>query len=254
MVTSADWELHQAGDGRPAVLFLHGWGGDRNSLWCLAEPVSRHRLTVAPSLPGFGRTPEPAAAWGTFDYADGVAALVETCDLGPVDIVAHSFGGRVALALAARRPELVRRMVLVASAGLRRKRRWKAKMKIAASVLLGWAAHTSPPVLQKRFASVREKLGSPDWRAASQRMRQVLVRMVNEDLSALCSSVTAPTLLIWGDCDTETPLEMGRRLAKALPQSELIVIPGAGHFPFLERRGEVLAALWKHLELPSAWD
>ena len=65
-------------------------------------------------------------------------------------------------------------------------------------------------------------------------MRQCLVKAVNEDLSHLLPGIKAPTLLVWGDRDTATPLSDGQKMEKAIPGAGLAVIPGTGHFSFVE--------------------
>ena len=87
-----------------------------------------------------------------------------------------------------------------------------------------------PTALEK----LRVKFGSADYAAASPMMRQCLVKAVNEDLTHLLPGIKAPTLLVWGDRDTATPLRDGQQMEKAIPGAGLAVIPGTGHFSFVE--------------------
>ena len=87
-----------------------------------------------------------------------------------------------------------------------------------------------PTALEK----LRVKFGSADYAAASPMMRQCLVKAVNEDLSHLLPGVKAPTLLVWGDRDTATPISDAKRMEKEIPNAGLAVIPGTGHFSFVE--------------------
>ena len=85
---------------------------------------------------------------------------------------------------------------------------------------------------------MRGKVGSADYKNASPVMRQTMVRALNEDLTPLLSGIRVPTLLIWGENDTATPLSDGQRMEKSIPDAGLVVLKGAGHFAFAERWGQ----------------
>ena len=87
-----------------------------------------------------------------------------------------------------------------------------------------------PEALEK----LRVKFGSADYAAATPLMRQCLVKAINEDLTHLLPGIKAPTLLIWGENDTATPLADGKLMEKSIPDAGLAVIPGVGHYCFLE--------------------
>ncbi|NJL34438.1 MAG: alpha/beta fold hydrolase [Chloroflexaceae bacterium] len=106
--------------GTPGVLLLHGWGGSIQS-WTpvTADLLARGRRVLVLDFPGFGKSSLPPFPWGVEDYTRNLIALIEQLGFCPCSVVAHSFGGRVALVLAATRPDLVRRLVLTAGAGIR---------------------------------------------------------------------------------------------------------------------------------------
>ncbi|MFI5425751.1 alpha/beta fold hydrolase [Aeromicrobium sp. UC242_57] len=89
------------GDGEPSIIALHGWGRSRHD-W---SPVLPHRNALAVDLPGFGASPAPDTAWTTAEYADALAPVLAAYT-SPV-LVGHSFGGRVAVQVAARHPGLL---------------------------------------------------------------------------------------------------------------------------------------------------
>ncbi|MFB3818279.1 MAG: alpha/beta fold hydrolase [Candidatus Methylomirabilales bacterium] len=231
------------GSGPPVVL-LHGWGASSQSLQGPAAALAAEFRVLSADLPGFGWSDPPPAAWGTVEYADHLRALLDGLGLGRAALLGHSFGGRVAIQLAARTPERVERLVLVASAGVRRRRRPRDYARLGVTKLVK-ALAALPLVgrlgrpLQQRWA---ERVGSRDYKAAG-RMRPTLVRVVNEDLAPLLPDIQAPTLLLWGDQDEEVRREAVLTMASRIAGARLLVFPGAGHFPFLDAPERFLEAL-----------
>ena len=84
---------------------------------------------------------------------------------------------------------------------------------------------------------MRGKVGSADYRNASERMRQTMVKCINEDLTDLLPKNEVSTLLIWGEADTATPLRDGKLMEKLIPDAGLVTLAGAGHFAFAEQWG-----------------
>lgn len=252
------------GNGFPDIIFLHGWGGDHSHWQGLAESLSLYRRVVMLDLPGFGKSPEPSPLWGTREYSQAVAALIEEKLTSPVDIIGHSFGGKVALHLSAQYPQLVNRLILIGAPVLRVRRSTGVYLKIILAKCIRYFSQVGVKRGKLESCSLSggwrnwcqkmiERLGSADWRRASPIMRQILSRVVNEDLVAELPKIRSPILLIWGEKDRETPLKIGKKLKRLLPNTRLVVIPNAAHFPHWEKRGEVLSAIWKFLDLPSAW-
>ena len=101
----------------------------------------------------------------------------------------------------------------------------------------------------KALDALQKKFGSADYAAASPLMRQVLVKTVNEDLRDCMSALTMPTLLLWGEDDPVTPLADGREMERLIPGAGLAVIPGAGHFAFLDRPGHFNAVVKSFLNI-----
>lgn len=229
------------GSGHP-VLLLHGWGCSSQTM----QPVFNHLVqnfrVYNFDLPGFGISPEPPAAWDTNDYADMLAAFIaENCADCPPFIVGHSFGGRLALRLGAR--GVPAKMLLTGCAGLPPKRGADYYAKVysykAAKKLL------SLPGFSKRreemLESAKSKSGSEDYRNASEVMRAVFVKTVNENQTDNLPKITAPTLLFWGENDTATPLTDGEKMVGTMKDAALIVKKGGTHFAFLEFQAEFLA-------------
>ncbi|HZQ37342.1 MAG TPA: alpha/beta hydrolase [Dehalococcoidia bacterium] len=231
----------RVGAGSP-LLLLHGWGNSSGTLEGLARALAGEHDCIVPDLPGFGRseTPKEPAGWDVARHAEWLAQFMDKLKLERADIFGHSHGGRIAAYLAATRPDRVERLVICAGAGLRERlplavklRRWRIRLllrtahRAAAAGLLGKSGPERARALSERYAS-------PDYRAAGA-MRPTLARVLAEDLQPLLPRVQAPTLLIWGDEDRETPLELGERSARLIPHARLVVLPGAGHHPFVDQ-------------------
>jgi pimeloyl-ACP methyl ester carboxylesterase len=216
-----------------AFVWAHGWGQDGRAFDGIATslaPAGSHHIL---DLPGFGRAEVPPSNWGTAEYADAAARIVEPLrGQGKIIWVGYSFGGRVGIRLAARRPELLDALVLVASAGLPRKRSLiefaQYKFKVYAFKTLKHIA----PYLGVSVESLRQYFGSADYKSAGA-MRTIFLNVVREDLSEVAAKVKCPTLLIYGEKDTETPPEIGERLAALIKRSDLKILPDQDHYSLL---------------------
>jgi len=202
----------------PRVLALHGWARTRAD-W---QPVLKGVPSLAADLPGFGASPEPPEPWGSREYAELLAPLLAD---GGWTVVGHSFGGRVAVQLAAGWPQSLDRLVLTGVPLLRRTGGGKAPL----SFRLAKRAHRMGLVSEQRMEEARRKHGSADYRNAQGVMRDTLVRLVNEDYRDLLPEVKAPVTMVWGAHDTAAPLAMAKEAAGLFPSARLVVSESSGH-------------------------
>lgn len=213
----------------PRVLALHGWARTRADLLPVLTgdpdgPVDG----LALDLPGFGATPAPPAAWSTREYAEQLVPLVEAAER-PVVIVGHSFGGRVAVHLAALMADRLAGLVLTGTPSLVRLDAGARASKPPLAYRLGRAAHRRGLLPDARLELLRQRYGSADYKAAHGVMRDVLVKAVSEDYADLLPRVTCPVHLVWGEHDTAAPAAMARAAAERFPDARLTVVPGSGH-------------------------
>lgn len=238
VVTSEDPAAHltERGDGSP-VLLLHGWGTSAELFAPIFDGLQGGHRLIAPDLPGFGDTDAPAQPWSVHDYAAWVVALLDRLGVTQCDVIGHSNGGRIGIVLAAEHPERVRRLVLTDSSGIRPRHGLRYRYRVATYKALRRAQHATlvPRALRDAARRRADRRGSDDFRAASGTMRATLVRLVNEDLTPVLPRVAAPTLLIWGDRDADTPLHDARVMERLIPDAGLVVFEGAGHFAYLEQ-------------------
>ena len=234
------------------VLALPGWlhtaaDWDASLRALVADGVG----SVALDLPGFGgATPEPEEATGSAGYADRVEPVLEELVAGaggPVVVAGHSFGGRVALQLAARRPDLVGALVLtgvpklVAPTG--------PSTKPALSYRLARWLHRRGVLPDSKMEELRRKSGSADYRnAPSVTMRNVLVAVTNEVYEEQLRASSCPVELVWGEADTAAPVADARRAAALLgDRATLTELPGVDHFTPVRAADALAAALRRHL-------
>lgn len=224
----------------PALLLLHGWGCNGGTWAPVANQLKAKYRVITPDIPGFGQSTEPPPSWGTAEYATLLAKFMDALALERPFIVGHSNGGRIAITLAAR--GLCRRLILVDSAGIPPHRTIQYYLKVYSYKV--FKRVLSLPGLRRRKEEIlekrRQKTGSADYQAASPGMRQVLSRVVNENLRDQLAKIKNPTLLVWGARDTATPLSDGREMERILKAAgndcALIVFDHASHYSFLEER------------------
>ncbi|PHN03664.1 alpha/beta fold hydrolase [Flavilitoribacter nigricans] len=248
-VQIGDQRLHyeQQGSGYPLVM-LHGWGCDLHIFDRLVPDLEQHFTVYRLDFPGFGQSPEPDSAWGTERYAELTIDFLNALDIRHPILIGHSFGGRVIIRLAERVQP--RKVIITGGAGIKPVRPLSYYVKVYSYKTMKWLAGL--PVLKSLLAGTmeqyRRKSGSSDYQQASEVMRGVLVKAVNEDLSPLLSSVKAPTLLIWGERDTATPLRDGKLMETLIPDAGLVVFDGGTHYAFLEQAPRFLTIVNHFLE------
>lgn len=218
-VAGGDILAEKFGKDPARVIALHGWGRTGNDFASVVEGMD----ALAIHLPGFGPAPAPATPWSTADYANWLARGL--ADAGPVVILAHSFGGRVALHLAVDYPHLVAGLVLTGVPLMKRDRARQAVWQVR----VGKTLHRVGLVSDARLESLRRRFGSADYRAASGVMRDVLVKAVTEDYRDMLPRVIQPTIMVWGEKDIPAPVTMAQEAVKLFPDATLRVVGGSGH-------------------------
>lgn len=221
----------------PPVIVLHGWGASSDAVGSVVEGLGRELEVVAIDLPGFGHTEAPHEPWDVSAYATFVLNLMSTLELQRVSLLGHSFGARIGIVVADAAPDRVARVVLTGAAGIkpRRNASYYARVMLAK---MGRAVAAIGGAPGRRWQDrLRERVASRDWLDASEPMRATFRLVIAEDLTPRLSRIQAPTLLLWGDQDNDTPVWMGRRMEERIPNAALVILPG-GHYVYAERAGE----------------
>lgn len=254
--------LHEAGEGPPVVL-IHGSGPGVTAWanWRFALPyLAQAGLHVfAFDVVGFGYTgSEPGIHYGLTQWVEQLEALIEELVPGRrAALVGNSMGGAIALALAERRPELVERMVLMGSTGVRFELTkgldlvwgYEPDLEAMRTLLTRYFAYDGSFITEDLIRARYEASMAPGFHeryaalfpAPRQRWVEALA-LPEERLRA----VLTPTLLVHGRDDKVVPLETSLRLLTLLPRADLHVFSRCGHWTQIERAAEfnALIARW----------
>ena len=215
------------GKGEKTLLFLHGWGGSHASMMPLIDSLSDTYRCIAPDFYGHGQT-GAEHVYFLHDFIDGVKSILEEEGAEQVVVIAHSFGGRVALELALE--QRIKALVIMDGAGVKPRptlKRLARKCKYA---------------LKKLLRRDLSDCGSPDFRALSPLMKRTFVNIVNTYQDDALCGIKKPVLLIWGKKDRDTPPYMAHKMHKRIKNSRLVMLEG-GHFCYLDEVRKTLSLI-----------
>lgn len=228
------------------ILFLHGWGANLQSFDVLAAKLSDKHRIVRIDFPAFGGSSRPASDWGISDYAEFVTGFLQKKGINHLAaVIAHSFGGRITVKLAGQNMLSADKIILIGSGGIKhssspRQQAYRVVAKIGKQIM-------KLPGLHKLQGKVRRRLyetaGAMDYFDADDDMQKIFLKVINEDVRELAAKITIPTLLIWGESDTETPLADGKIFHEKIKASRFVVIADAGHFTYLDQPEKVLSEI-----------
>lgn len=218
---------------KDAIVLLHGWGQNIEMMQMLGEPFKNDHRIIIVDFPGFGGSSEPKVPMGVDGYTSVIEKLLNKLNIENPILIGHSFGGRVSVKFASRNK--VNKVILLSPA-----LRGHDKKGIKAKAL---KFMKKVPGIKKLEGWAKNHIGSRDYKAASPVMKQVLVMTVNEDLSNDAKKIKAPVILIYGDKDSEVPLEDTKEYEKLIPDCGLILYEGCTHYAYLERLGQTISII-----------
>lgn len=231
-----------AGSG-PAILVLHGWGSSSESWLKIQEFLAkRGYFVVCPDLPGFGKSETPPRPWEVGDYVKWLNNFIEEVkkfssqSIEPFFLLGHSFGGRIAIRLAADYPEKLKKLILCDTAGIKTKPNIKTKI-ILFTASLGDILFSLKPLI--RFKDIARNffymfLSNRDYIKANTIMRETIKKVLEEDLSPELPKIKTKTLIIWGEKDRIVPVKYAYIFKEKIRESKLEILPKIGHSPYLE--------------------
>lgn len=226
MLSKYNLNYEDVGTGK-VVLFLHGWGGSTKSFASIVPHIKDARC-ISVDFSGFGESPV-CKGMGIYEYAESIYLLLKEKNIQSCDIVAHSFGCRVAIILASVYDLKIRKMIFTGGAGLKPKKSMVVKTKI-------WLYKATKRLVECGLVK-RSKLngfGNSDYKNLEDEMKIVFTKVVNQHLDYLVPTIPSSVLLVWGEKDRETPMYMARRFERLLQDGGLVVYQHCGHFAYLE--------------------
>ena len=231
------------GSGTP-VLLIHGWGSSIKPWAPILNGFQGYRV-IALDLPGCGDSDILKTDWGIDDYCDFILKFMKAIEIENPIMVGHSHGGRICLKMAADGMVEPDKLILFGSAGIPAKKTFKKQIRIYSFKFI--KRMLTLPIIKNYteglLQAAREHFGSADYKSAPEVMRKTMVRVIGVDLRDVMHKINCPTLLIWGDKDTETPLSNAKFMEKTIKDCGLCVIEGAGHFSFIEQPARIVAIL-----------
>lgn len=217
---------------KKTLVFVHGWAADKDNLKCVYQPLLDAYRIISVDLPGFGESTQPGEVVGSIEYAFVLQRFFSVIRIRDIHYIGHSFGGKIGIVLAATYPDLIKRLVLIDSSGLRARRYIDWYLKV-------WFYKTLKFIYLHLFKSERgveflkKRFGSDDYKTAGS-MRGILVKTVQEDFSDLLCKIVCPVFLYWGEKDKATPLWMAKKMEKEIKDAALYVVKNGTHFSFVE--------------------
>jgi len=223
-----------------AIVFLHGWGGGFSSFSFFAKSLSDEFYCV---VCDFSSDIKSGRVLSVVDFAQALYDKLGQLGLNSVTLVGHSFGGRVAAKFCFLYPKMIKKVVLVDSAGLRPRRKMSYYIKV-------WWFKFLKKLSKKGLISQKKlsKFGSLDYNKLNDIEKETFKNIVNEDLAVCFESISASTLIFWGGADRETPPYMAKKLNKLIQNSALIIVNQAGHFSYLDAPAQFISAIRSFME------
>lgn len=217
---------------KKTIVFLHGWGADKDNLRGIYNNLTDEYRIISIDIPGFGGSTPPDEVWGSYEYAEVIFSFIKALGITKFSLIGHSFGGKIASIISYRYPDFVEKLVLIAASCLRNKRNISWYMKVISYKVMKYFVKN---ILGRGdiLESLKNSFGSDDYKQ-SKDLRDILVKVVNEDLTHVMSELKIPVFLYWGSKDDSTPVWMAKKLQKVIPDVGLYIVKDGTHYPFLE--------------------
>lgn len=215
------------------LFILHGWQSSKERWQKVKEKIEEAGINViVPDIPGFKPETETQRPWDLDDYVNWLDKFCQQKKIDgelvePFFLLGHSFGGALAVKFALKYPGKVERLFLVGAACIRKK---TAKKKVLSKLSKIFKIFSFLPFYSTiRKAFYKFIVGHSDYLSAKGLLKETYLKIIGEDLSRSLSSITTPTVIIWGDKDEATPVEDAYFINEKINNSKLIVIPGGTH-------------------------
>jgi pimeloyl-ACP methyl ester carboxylesterase len=232
----------RAGSGPPLVL-LHGFVGDNREWRGQVDGLSDEFTVIAWDAPGAGRSSDPPEEFRIADYADCLAAFMRALGFDRTHVAGLSFGGVLALELYRRHPEMPTALVLAGAyagwAGSLPAEIGEQRLELSLRLASGPPEEFVRTMIPGMFsgsprAEIVDELGAIMAEFHPAGFAAMARSTAEADLRDVLPRIHVPTLLLYGDEDARSPLDIGQTLHAAIPGSTLVVMPGVGHMSNVE--------------------
>ena len=221
------------GEGKPLIL-LHGWLASLETMKPLQKHLAKNFKVYNVDIIGFGKSELPEKPMNTDDFGDFLASFIKELNIESPILIGHSNGGRTIINYAGRNLGDINKIVLIDSAGIKPKRKLSYYFKIYTFKIVKNIVKLFPKKMEKLKEKALNKFGSDDYKSSPEVLRKTMNIILNEDQKGIMPNIKAPTLMIWGDKDTATPLSDAKIMEKLIPNSGIALLEGTGHFSYLE--------------------
>lgn len=217
------------------VLLLHGWGASIETMQPIVNALKYKYRVLAIDLPGFGLSDSPKIAWDSYKYADLVKKFIDILSLKDINLIGHSHGGRVSIILSSKYRGMVKKLILIDSAGIIAQKNIIYYYKVIKYKIYKKIYYLLNKNNDTKMEKFYKKFGSEDFKNADNAvMRESLVKVLHDNVEDCLSMIKSATLIIWGENDKDTPIYMAQKLNKKIANSALIILEKAGHYSYLD--------------------
>jgi len=232
------------------LVILPGWNASKDSWQDFINLAQNQYEVICLELPCFGNEPCPEKIWEVADYAEFIKQKIIDLNLARPILLGHSFGGQIAVYLAANNQQLISKLILSGAAIIRPAKNLK-RLVFEALAKTGKIIFKLPGLngWEIKFKKILYRLAdSPDYNNASGSKREIFKKVIRQDLRYLLPKINLPTLIIWGTKDSYVPLRYGKAIARLIKNSQLKIIPNGRHGLHLEQPANLLNIISEFIE------
>ena len=216
-----------SGKGPDTIVFVHGWGGSIKSLRKLANHASSKYQTLIFDLPGFGASENPGSNWGVEEYADLVVELFNELKISRPIYFGHSFGGNLGIWISSKKLIPLKALILCASS-------FKRTGKVSKpAVVMNKTVSTYLPFLSDIVGKIKPLMYKIFFRnsdlAKYPHLESNFRKIITQDLTSLIAAIQSPTLILWGERDTYTPVALADELEENISGARKVIFPYKSH-------------------------
>ena len=214
------------GRGEP-ILFVHGWGGTINSLRNLSELAAKKYEVIILDLPGFGQSDNPDQEWGVEEYSKCVITFIQKLNLQHLTYVGHSFGGGLGIYISSHNQGIIERLILCNSA-FKRSNKKSSTIHFLKNNVYKYIPFLHIFESKLKYLVYRVFFPQSDL-VKYPHLEPNFRKIMTQDLTPFAKDITIPTLILWGEEDTYTPVSFAHELHASISNSQMKIYPQRRH-------------------------